>query len=170
MSSLCKIGNYFFCDKYYKTNVETTSYTKYFQDGSYGNISYILFITTDLSGAVPTPHLWGQAALDRMKNVTKDFEKLKLKSQIISSQRMYMDNLVTNKFITYDAYERDIAILNVFFETPTVLEYTTEHSKTWFDFISAVGGNGGLFIGFSIVTVLEIVWLLFEALLLYIKE
>ena len=170
MSSLCKIGNYlfYFCDKYYKTNVETTSLTKYFQDVSYGNIRLIFLITTDFSGAVPTPHLWGQAALNRMNNVSKDFEKLK--RQIISSQRMYMDNLVTNKFITYDAYERDIAILNVFFETPTVLEYTTEHSKTWFDFISAVGGNGGLFIGFSIVTVLEIVWLLFEALLLYFKE
>ena len=81
-----------------------------------------------------------------------------------------MDNLVTNKVIEYDAYERDIALLNVFFETSTVLEYTSEPSKTWFDFISAVGGNGGLFIGFSIVTILEIVWLLFESLQLYFKE
>ena len=80
-----------------------------------------------------------------------------------------MDNLVTNKVIEYDAYERDIAILNVFFETPSALEYTTGQSKTWFDFISAVGGNGGLFIGFSIVTILEIIWLFFRALLMYLK-
>jgi hypothetical protein len=110
--------------------------------------------------------MWGQDALDRMKNESKDFEKLK--SQIVSSQRMYKDSLVTNTVIKYDAYERDIAVLNVFFETPTVLEYTTQPSKTWFDFISAVGGNGGLFIGFSIVTVLEIIWLFIRALLMYL--
>ncbi len=118
-------------------------------------------------GSDPGPNIWGQVALDKMKNNSKDFEKLK--NKVVTSKRWYKDNLVTNEIIEYDAYERDIAVLNVFFETPTVLEFTTEHSKTWFDFISAVGGNGGLFIGFSIVTILEIVWLLFEALLLYFK-
>ncbi len=77
--------------------------------------------------------------------------------------------MVTPSVTKYDAYEQDIAILNVFFETPTVLEYTTKQSRTWLDMISAVGGNGGLFIGFSIVTILEIIWLIFQATLLYLK-
>ncbi len=114
--------------------------------------------------------MWGELALDKIKNNTKINENLK--SKIVSSKRFlkprwYRDNFVTNSVFEYDAYESDIAILNVFFETPTVLEYTTQQSKTWLDFISAVGGNGGLFIGFSIVTLLEIIWLFFQAFLLY---
>ena len=96
-------------------------------------------------------------------------------TQIVSSQRFlnarsFKNDFVTNSVLEYDAFDKDIAILNVFFETPTVLEYTTQHSITWFDFISAVGGIGGLFIGFSIVTILEIIWLLFQATLLYLKR
>ena len=32
---------------------------------------------------------------------------------------------------TYDAYEKDIAMLNVYFESPTALSYSTKQSKTW---------------------------------------
>jgi hypothetical protein len=122
-----------------------------------------------------TPQLWGKLVLDKMKNLSENKNYQKLKSKIISSQRFlipkgFNGTLSTNSVIEYDAYDRDIAMLNVYFETPTVLEYTTQHSKTWFDFISAVGGNGGLFIGFSIVTILEIVWLIFQALSLYLTS
>jgi hypothetical protein len=106
-----------------------------------------------------------------MKNSSKEYGDLQ--SKIVSGQRFlkgrwYKANFVTNSVVEYDAYENDIAILNVFFGTPIVLEYTTQHSKTWLDFISALGGNGGLFIGFSIVTLLEIIWLLFQLCHLYL--
>ena len=117
--------------------------------------------------------MWGKLALDRIKNSSKMNENLK--SKIVSSQRFlkprgYKDNFVTNSVFEYDAFVNDIGILNVFFETPIALEYTTQQSKTWLDFISAVGGNGGLFIGFSIVTILEIIWLFFQAFLLYFSK
>ncbi len=82
------------------------------------------FLFTDLSENAIKPHIWGQVALDRMENNSKNLEKLK--NKIVSSTRQYKDNIVTNKVIEYDAYERDIAVLRVFFETPTVLEFTTE--------------------------------------------
>ncbi len=108
-----------------------------------------------------------------MQNSSKDYEKIQ--GKIVSSKRFlkprwFRNNFVTNSVIEYDAYENDIAILNVYFETPTVLVFTTQHSKTWLDFISAVGGNGGLFIGFSIVTILEIIWLFSQAFLLHLKH
>ena len=117
--------------------------------------------------------MWGKLALDRIKNSSKMNENLI--NKVVSSQRFlkprgYKDNFVTNSVFEYDAFVNDIAILNVFFETPIALEYTTQHSKTWLDFISAVGGNGGLFIGFSIVTILEIIWLFSQAFLLHLKE
>ena len=129
----------------------------------------------DFTGKDPTPQLWGKIALERWSNLSVKNNYQKILSKIVSSQRFlkarrYKPNLVTTSVTEYDAYDRDIAILNVFFETPTVLEYTTQHSKTWLDIISAVGGNGGLFIGFSIVTILEIIWLLFQATLVYFKE
>jgi len=125
-----------------------------------------------LTGDEPTPQLWGKLAMDRLKNSSNDFQKIK--NKIVSSQRYlkprgFKDISASNFIAEYDAYDRDIAILNVYFETPTVLEYTTQHSKTWFDFISVVGGNGGLFIGFSIVTILEIVWLIIQAISLYLS-
>ncbi len=120
-----------------------------------------------MSSDALTPHMWGQVALEKMKNNSKDFDKVK--DQIVSSKRWYKDHLFTNDVIEYDAYKRDIAVVKVFFDTSTALEYTTEPSRTWYDFISAVGGNGGLFIGFSVVTVLEIVWFLFRAILMYLK-
>ena len=125
-----------------------------------------------MTGNEPTPQLWGKLALERLENYSEKADYKKIKSRIVSSQRYlnprgHMGISISKSVTEYDAYDRDIAILNVYFETPTVLEYTTMHSKTWFDFISAVGGNGGLFIGFSIVTILELVWLIFQAISLY---
>jgi len=110
------------------------------------------------------PQVWSKQVLDQL-GTSK--ENLKLKEQVESSQRKILPiyfpgYLFTNLTRSYDAYEKDVAVLNVFFASPTVMEYTTKPSKTWFDFISAVGGNGGLFIGFSIVTVLELLWFLLK--------
>ena len=79
------------------------------------------------------------------------------------------ETLFTNITRSYDAFEKDIAVLSVYFASPTAMEYTTKQSKTWLDFISAVGGNGGLCIGFSIVTLLELVWLIVRIGGLYLK-
>jgi len=109
------------------------------------------------------PQIWGKQVLDQLGTSKENINKLQ--ELIKSSEReilpiYFSDYTFTNLTRSYDAYEKDIAVLNVFFASPTVMEYTTKPSKTWFDFISAVGGNGGLFIGFSIVTVLELFWLL----------
>ena len=77
----------------------------------------------------------------------------------------YITPQSTNQFIfselsrSYDAYEKDISVLSVFFSSPTVMQFSTKQSKNWLDFISAVGGNVGLFIGFNIVTLVELIWI-----------
>jgi hypothetical protein len=60
---------------------------------------------------------------------------------------------------TYEAYEKDIAILQIYFKTPTVVEYKTYPRQSWIDFFSAIGGLLGLCIGLSIVTFVELFWL-----------
>ena len=59
---------------------------------------------------------------------------------------------------TYDAYEKDIALVTFFFESPTVFEYLKEPRMTLLQFISQMGGLLGLCIGLSFVSVIEILY------------
>jgi hypothetical protein len=60
---------------------------------------------------------------------------------------------------TYNAYEEDIAVVQVFFEPSAVFLYGSESSQTWVDFFATVGGLLGLCIGVSIISIVEIFWL-----------
>jgi hypothetical protein len=59
----------------------------------------------------------------------------------------------------YDAYNKDFAVLNVFFFTTTVMMFTSQQRQSWIDYFSSVGGALGLCIGMSIITVVELFWL-----------
>ena len=58
----------------------------------------------------------------------------------------------------YNAYEKDIAVLEIFWETQTVLFFSSEQRQNWIGFLSNIGGILGLCIGISIVTFVEIFW------------
>ena len=119
-------------------------------------------------GVLSRPQIWGQTVLSQLNGS-------KLNTSNVQSNVRYLyptllpNDIFINSMREYDAFENDIAILSVFFESSTVLQYTTKQSRTWVDFISAVVGYGGLFIGFSIVTVFEIIGLLLKLFLMYIS-
>ncbi|XP_063703779.1 sodium channel protein Nach-like [Culicoides brevitarsis] len=52
----------------------------------------------------------------------------------------------------------DMSIIRVFYAEDTGLQYKISVTNTWFDLLSTFGGLFGLFLGFSIMTVLEIVY------------
>ena len=82
--------------------------------------------------------------------------------EIVDSQRIYLPkirSMFSNMQTEYDAYEEDIAIVSVFFESSSVFLYGSQHSQTWIDFFSAVGGLMGLCFGFSFITIIELIWL-----------
>ena len=75
--------------------------------------------------------------------------------------------------MTYNAYERDIAVVNIFFGDSTVFgnlfmllfplkpfnsEFERSPKMTWMDFISGFGGFCGLCLGFSFVSIVEIIY------------
>ena len=81
----------------------------------------------------------------------------------------------------YDMYEKDIAVVHVYFESPTVIEFQKQQTMTEYrhnmhliyttdlnfwnriDFVAQMGGILGLCLGFSIISGFEIVyWLLFH--------
>ena len=58
----------------------------------------------------------------------------------------------------YDAFKKDIALVNFYFEQPYVQQYKRQHSLTIQDFIAQVGGLFSLAVGMSIVSVFELIW------------
>ena len=59
---------------------------------------------------------------------------------------------------TYEAYEKDIAIVNFFFGKSTFWQFERAENMTWSDYIAQLGGILGLFLGFSVVSAIEIVY------------
>ncbi len=78
-----------------------------------------------------------------------------------SNQRPFSKlNYFTQNEDTYDAYLRDIAMLEVYFKTSTVIQLGSQPLMTWIDYFSTVGGLLGLVLGMGIVSFIEIVWLI----------
>jgi len=65
-----------------------------------------------------------------------------------------------NQNIVYDAFSKDIGLASFFFHTTTILEFRTDLSQTWIFFLSNAAGIFGLFIGITLTTIFEIIWLL----------
>ena len=59
---------------------------------------------------------------------------------------------------TYNAYERDIAIVNYYFGKSTAWEFQHAPSKTMANYIAELGGFLGLFTGFSFLSAVEIIY------------
>jgi len=106
------------------------------------------------------PHIFGKDVLDEFRLGYK--KNPSYLQPIVSSIRTYNPrSFQAFHFInrTYDAFERDIAELEVFFDVQTVVEFETNLRMTWVDFSSSVGGLLGLCVGLSVVTVIELIWL-----------
>lgn len=106
------------------------------------------------------PHIFGQQVLDEFRlGLKKDPDYLQVISSNIRTKST--NHIQTFHFInqTYNAFERDIAELEIYFEVETVLKFETTMKMTWIDFLSTVGGLLGLCVGLSVVTVVELVWL-----------
>ena len=80
---------------------------------------------------------------------------------LISNIRTYKGkpNAFSKLVHKYNAYDEDIATVEIFFDTPSILYYNSQHRLTWINFLSSIGGILGLCIGISIVTFVEIFWM-----------
>ena len=71
-----------------------------------------------------------------------------------ASNAMFPSQLKENPF--YDAFEKDIGILRIFFSEDKILKYVTKNRMSNFDFLSQIGGSLGLAMGISIISIIEI--------------
>jgi hypothetical protein len=60
---------------------------------------------------------------------------------------------------TYNAYDRDFAMVEIIFPKSTVLQINNQLAMTWTDYFSAVGGLLGLVLGMGFVSFFELLWL-----------
>ena len=109
------------------------------------------------------PQIWGQQIIEQYKKKNKTLPA-SLKDKIKSSLRTIKTSYLLNNFFEdlpreYDAYEKDIAVVTIFFDSTTVMMFTSQSRQSWLDYLSNVGGALGLCIGLSIITVVELVWL-----------
>ena len=108
-----------------------------------------------------SPEIWGRQVLEDYQRSQGSVPSYL--SFIASSKRKIKDSYVLSNFFRglpkdYDAYDKDIAVLNVYFDSTTVLKLKSEKRQTWIDYFSSVGGAMGLCIGLSIVTIVELFW------------
>jgi hypothetical protein len=85
-------------------------------------------------------------------------------STMESNNRIYFETVQDGDVFTlnekvYDAYEKDIALIQVYFRKSTVFEMGSQPRMTWIDYFSTVGGLLGLVLGMGIISVIELIWL-----------
>ena len=107
------------------------------------------------------PEIWGRQVLENYKSVNGSIPDFL--SNITSSKRTIKKSFLLNNLFPgisreYDAFEKDIAIVEIFFDTSTVMSFNSESRQSWIDYLSSVGGALGLCIGLSFVTLIELSW------------
>jgi hypothetical protein len=90
-------------------------------------------------------------------------------NQIVSSKRQIGSGTVGGDIFSalvedYDAFDKDIAMLEVYFKTASVIQIQNNASMTWVMFFSNIGGLLGLVLGMGIVSLVEIFWLFLRIL------
>ena len=60
---------------------------------------------------------------------------------------------------TYNAYDEDIAMVQIYFKKSSVFQMGSQPRMTWIDYLSAVGGLMCLVLGMGLISVIELVWL-----------
>lgn len=124
--------------------------------------------------SLPEPRIWGQQVLDEFEGTNNGQIPPYIKDFVTPSNRKFRnpsseepDLFPTLNQIDgdYKAYEKDIALVHFYFDSSTIFQYSRERRFTFVSLISQIGGVLGLFLGFSLVSIVELIyWFLFGLL------
>ncbi len=59
----------------------------------------------------------------------------------------------------YNAFEKDIALVNIIYKKSTAVLMGSQNRMTWIDFFATVGGLLGLVLGMGFISFVELFWL-----------
>ena len=134
-------------------------------------VSFLCNFDDQIQGKQIQPPIWGSNVL---KQYIADIETIPEYLEDLSShsnKRFFQDAKASGKPIfmaanvdangdlkSYDAYDKDIAMVTFFFETNTVFEFSRDMRMTMVGYISQMGGLLGLWMGFSFISAVEILY------------
>ena len=125
--------------------------------------------TCDFKGTYVNPPMWSQQvqneyafALGNLPNYVKADERKMESMRKLTSSKQVENNIILKTAMeaepTYDAFEKDISVVNFYFGRPTVTQFKRAEKLTWTDYIAQIGGLLGLAMGFSIISAVELVY------------
>ena len=123
----------------------------------------------DLEATDLNPSMWSQEVKDQFEAQTKSVPEYLIKDvknkTKFSSRRYHEPDTkkrktlaLPHKNITYDAFENDIAMVTFYFESQSILQLERNVPMTSSNFISQVGGMLGFGLGFSFISLVEIIY------------
>ena len=59
---------------------------------------------------------------------------------------------------TYDAFKKDIGVVNIFFSDEKILKYVTSNQYSTLEFLVQMGGSLGLYMGISFISIIELIY------------
>ena len=84
-----------------------------------------------------------------------------------SSKRKNRLNLFKNTKKFYDAFDKDIAMVEIIYQKSTAIQIESRQTMTWIDYFAAVGGLLGLVLGMGFVSFFELFWLFIRIFSIY---
>ena len=128
--------------------------------------------TCDFENTYVNPPMWSQQVQNEYSKALGEMPQyIKPDDRKMESQRKYTkyerveNNLILKQAMeaepTYDAFEKDISVVNFYFGRPTVTQFKRAERLTWNDYIAQIGGLLGLAMGLSLISVVELIyWLI----------
>ena len=65
---------------------------------------------------------------------------------------------------TYDAFDEDIALLEIVFDTSTMFVYQSSSTENWVNYLADVGGLLGIVLGMGFISFIEVIWVIVRLL------
>ena len=130
--------------------------------------SFLCLMEMDDSKGIPHPPKWGQSVLEEYKwrrtipdyimNEVKTNRRSYVSRQNEATEGKEVLSAIENSNQGYDAYEKDIAMVTFFSESSNALEFFRQPKTSVIEFISQFGGLLGLCMGFSFISVVELIY------------
>ena len=117
------------------------------------------------------PPRWSDLATKTYQKANVDPPTYVVNNSTRLTNKRYSYRLNRDELEEYDAFEEDIAVLNVFFGNSFGTQYKTVLRMTNIEFLSLVGGNVGLAMGISLLSIVELIyWFTVKLFFNYLKN
>ena len=104
------------------------------------------------------PPSWTDSAGDQYMAINKTVPTYVVNNSTRLGNSRRMPGSTNGDEDTYNAFEEDIAFVNIFFGQADIKKYQTKIKMSNIEFISLVGGNIGFALGLSVISVAEIIY------------